>query len=450
MASGVRLLPWGYCRSMASTERAGAHQRLRLLTPPPRSLGDAAAWVEENLAGLYTGPARRSRRFVGGQDAAEEALAGLDVAGYGERRSQVHPRDDRGASGLSPYIRHGLLSLPRVHEHPAVSGAPPDDRFRFQGELLWQEYSRHWYAVFGARTRRGVHHTPMPSTSADQWTREPWPDDMKCMSETLRELHEDGWVVNQARMWLASQWSVRAGEDWRRGEDEMFRHLLDGSRAANRQGWQWVVGGTRGRSYGFARRQVLKRAPAWCAECALADDCPIRGYAESVTGPATSDRIPQDAADRLGFGDDDDHASGVEAVWLTAESLGDDDPALRAYPDAPVHFIFDEPLLERWQLSGKRLVFLSECLANLAARREVHAWRGTPAAWLSRQKAVATSRAPVPGFRKLAEQHRSALRLQPWPWLRPPSAALLERLDGAKRFPVFRDWCRLTKPGADE
>jgi len=38
---------------------------------------------------------------------------------------------------------------------------------------------------------------------------------MNCVDTTLTELHEEGWeegwMVNQTRMWLASQWTVRAG-----------------------------------------------------------------------------------------------------------------------------------------------------------------------------------------------------------------------------------------------
>jgi len=34
-------------------------------------------------------------------------------------------------------------------------------------------------------------------------------------------------------------------------------------------------------------------------------------------------------------------------VWLTAESLGDADPALAAHADLPAVFVFDEPLLAR-------------------------------------------------------------------------------------------------------
>ena len=34
---------------------------------------------------------------------------------------------------------------------------------------------------------------------------------MACVDACLTELHTDGWLVNQTRMWLSSQWTVRAG-----------------------------------------------------------------------------------------------------------------------------------------------------------------------------------------------------------------------------------------------
>jgi deoxyribodipyrimidine photo-lyase len=105
----------------------------------------------------------------------------------------------------------------------------------------------------------------------------------------------------------------------------------------------------------------------------------------------------------------------VHRVWLTAESLGDDDPALAAHPDLPAVFVFDEALLARLRLTGKRLVFLAECLADLAQRREVQVFRGDPVEVL-RGGGVATTYAPVPGWRR-----RSALigvdEVHPWPWL---------------------------------
>lgn len=422
-----------------------------LVALPTPKLDDVELWVSTHLDGYFTGEARRSGAFVGGQRAANAALAALDIGGYAKGRSQVWPPETRGASKLSPFIRHGLIDLPTVHDHPAVDAANSYDRFRFRGELLWQDYSRQWYAAFGTQTRRGVVHEPQPGTSAATWDHDPWWRRMKCVDATLDELHTDGWMVNQTRMWLASQWSVRAGAAWRDGDDEMFRHLLDGSRAANRNGWQWVVGGLRSRSYGFARRQVSKRTPAFCDSCSLSDSCPIGAYPGSVAGPIHDDaamstdlfgpELPTDPTlfDQMG---EAESPLEPEAVWLTAESLGDHDPALAAHQDLPVHFVFDAPLLRRLDLDGKRLVFLAECLADLAARRELVVWLGRPRDLVS-STPVAVTHAPVPGFARITTGLE--VKAHAWRWLRPPTPELVARLS-LKRFPSFKEWCRITKP----
>ena len=64
----------------------------------------------------------------------------------------------------------------------------------------------------------------------------------------------------------------------------MYAHLLDGSRAANRLGWQWTVGTGTGKPYGFSRWQVQKRAPQLCRDCALASACPIQQWPDAHPG----------------------------------------------------------------------------------------------------------------------------------------------------------------------
>ena len=204
--------------------------------PVPETGPDAAvAFVRAHLADLTCDTPTASGAFRGGQSAADAALAAFDATGYARRRNEVWPAERRGASALSPYIRHHLLDLPTVWD--AVADAPPRDRTKFRDELAWQEYARHVYARLGrdgAQTlaedlRARPPRPPVP------W-EEPWPRDMRCMDVTVDELHRDGWLVNQTRMWLASQWTVRAGARWRDGEEAFFTHLVDGSRAANRLG----------------------------------------------------------------------------------------------------------------------------------------------------------------------------------------------------------------------
>ena len=111
-------------------------------------------------------------------------------------------------------------------------------------------------------------------------------------------------------------------------------------------------------------------------------------------------------------------------MWLTGESLGDADRALVAHPDVPAVFCFDEPLLSRLMLSGKRLVFLVETLADLATRRPVEIRRGRVADELAGRR-LAVTFAPVPGFRRRAAELEPAV-VHPWPWLFRPRAGRIQ------------------------
>ena len=389
---------------------------MTLLPVPELDRESVRRWVETHLAGLYSGSATGSPAFVGGQQAADKALASFDVAGYAGKRNEVWPEHRQGASRLSPYIRHNLLSLPEVWA--AVKGGPSRDVSKFRDELLWQEYARHLYARLGEATRQGLRASLVGTTGQDGWPRS-----MSCVDLAVRQLEGDGWVVNQARMWLASQWAVREGIDWREGEDRFFRHLLDGSRAANRLGWQWTVGIGTGRSYGFSRQQVERRAPGLCHSCPHERDCPIAEWPDdpSLERSEPDPRLKTDSDAAATAGPDGVETKGTpEAVWITAESLGDRDPALVAHPDLPAVFVFDAALLERLQLDGKRLVFLTETLADLGTRRSLEVHLGRPEEILA-NRAVAATFTPVPGWRRKAVVIDLGT-LHPWPWLRRPRA----------------------------
>ena len=385
-------------------------------------LGDLCAPMTSDAAAFMpTGPVAPTR---GGQSAADAALQAYDVSGYARRRNNVWPAATRGASRLSPYIRHGLLTLREVWDH--VAGGPPGDVAKFRDELLWQEYARHLYARMGTATRDSLRFAVDERTAdgGPASVDNPWSSSARCLDTSWSELVSSGWLTNQTRMWLASHWSVRAGLGWRDGEDLMYRHLIDGSRAANRLGWQWTVGALTGKAYGFSRWQVEKRAAGLCATCPLEQRCPITDW------PHTQEREPRGVSDpRLRRDDDLVSTAGPattqqsalpEAVWITAESLSDRDPAAAAHPDLPVVFVFDEPLLRRLQLSANRLVFLAQSVADLSTRRELHLWRGDPVAVLQGRK-LATTFAPVPGWKSRAAR-LDVVSLHPWPWLQRPRA----------------------------
>lgn len=366
--------------------------------------------IARDFDGLYSGELGLSS-IEGGQTSADRALAELDVAGYARMRSEVLPRARRGASVLSPYIRHNILTLDRVYR--AVKDAPAYDRDKYRDELLWQEYARHLYARVGTRLFDNLRFDANRETPGDGWNQE-----MRCVDEVVSELETDGWLVNQTRMWLSSHWTVRNSAGWLHGQDRMYRELIDGSRAANLLGWQWTVGAGTGKPYGFARWQVEKRAPGLCGACALKTACPIQQFPD--------DSAPRQIAPEplLDFDPAIESTRGPsepivrerpEFVLLTVDSLGDADPAMSAHPDLPVVFVFNAPALAKLQLSSRRIGFYLETLADLAERRDLRVYRGDPYQF-ARENRVAVTFAPVPSFTAMPE----VAELHPFPWLRKP------------------------------
>lgn len=369
--------------------------------------------IERHFQGLYSGELGLSS-IKGGQSAANLALNSLDITRYAEQRSEVLPLEKRGATVLSPYIRHNLLTLDQVYR--AVKGAPFKDREKFRDELYWQEYARHLYARLGVRLFENLRYEANRDTQGDGWDRQ-----MNCVDQVVTELESDGWMVNQTRMWMASQWTVRSENGWIHGQDAMYRQLIDGSRAANLLGWQWTVGAGTGKPYGFARWQVEKRSPGTCFKCALKKNCPIQEFPDEVS--------PQQLFKDPLLDNDPDLSgtvgpvapiinSAAKMVLLTIDSLGDDDPALAANPELPVVFVFNEAALAKLKLSARRIGFYLETLQDLIQRRDLTVQLGDPYEF-AKANSVAVTYAPVPSFRKFGDLNNLA-QVFPYPWFRKP------------------------------
>ena len=228
---------------------------------------------------------------------------------------------------------------------------------------------------------------------------------MNCIDSIKTELESTGYMVNQTRMWFASHFSLRTGNNWRNYEDYMFKHLIDGSRFANRLGWQWVMGSQTGKIYGFSKFQVNKRARSLCNTCVVKYDCPIQNWPEEVS--ITKKTVEFDLNPEINFGPKivkNNIDSKPEFVWLTAESLGDNDPALNFYSNLPAIFIFDKPLLKYLQLSTKRIIFLLDCLKELANKRDLKIYLDDPSEFLN-GKNFGSTFAPVPKYKKITKKN---------------------------------------------
>jgi deoxyribodipyrimidine photo-lyase len=203
----------------------------------------------------------------------------------------------------------------------------------------------------------------------------------------------------------------------------MYQNLLDGSRAANLLGWQWTVGSA-GKPYGFARWQVEKRAPGLCFKCPLKKNCPIEQFPDEVQLPSVErlDLLSHDAQLERTTGPTQVlKLAEPEEVLITLDSMGDADAALQAHASLPVVFVFNRDALAKLQLSSKRIHFYLETLKDLATRRKLSVYLGSPYEY-AKKNAVAVTYAPVPSFAKFEQ----VAELHPYLWLKKPHAGNIQ------------------------
>ena len=331
--------------------------------------------------------------FKGGQSIADQALNKLDITGYHKKRNNVYPSEKRGSSYLSPYIRHGLLSLKEVWNY--VENFDYQDKTKFRDELLWQEFSRHLYAIIGRKNKEFLNFYIKNDPGEVVQNQK-----MNCISSIENELESTGYMVNQTRMWYSSHQMFRNSKNWQESEDYMYKHLVDGSRFANRLGWHWVMGSQTGKIYGFSKFQVKKRAPKLCNECQLLNECPIEDWPKVMS--IVNKDIEIDLNIEKNFGPQTIVTSNEKPdyVWINGESLGDGDPALSHFSELPVIFVFDINLLKNLNLSTKRINFLLDTLKEINEKRDLTVYLDNPQDILQKINFASTF-APVPKYKTI-------------------------------------------------
>lgn len=101
-------------------------------------------------------------------------------------------------------------------------------------------------------------------------------------------------------------------------------------------------------------------------------------------------------------------------VWVHGDCLSPDSPALKAYPNAPALWVWDEALIEEWQLSLKRLTFIYECLLELPVtiRRGDVAVEVIAFAQEHNSDLVVTVESPSSRFEAICNQIERSLQLE--------------------------------------
>lgn len=54
-----------------------------------------------------------------------------------------------------------------------------------------------------------------------------------------------------------------------------------------------------------------------------------------------------------------------QIIWVHGDCLSPKNPAFEEYPDSPAIWVWDDALIEEWQIGLKRIAFIYECLLEL-------------------------------------------------------------------------------------
>ena len=220
----------------------------------------------------------------GGRDAAETTLSRIDPRRYTKSRNHL-----KGAvTGLSPYIRHGVLSLAEVRDAVFQRIRSRDEGSKLINELGWRDFWQRMWRDLGD----GIHDSQEElKTGHDpgSYARE-LPDDIRngttglaCMDGFQNELITRGWLHNHARMWMAAYVVHWRKVHWKAGADWFLEHLLDGDPSSNHLSWQWVASSFSHKPYFFNKGNLERFSDGqFCRSCSSSERCPFEGSYEQL------------------------------------------------------------------------------------------------------------------------------------------------------------------------
>lgn len=196
----------------------------------------------------------------GGRTAGQAALELIDPPAYGRSRNFL----DGAVTRLSPYIRHGIVTLNEVRNRALEQG---DGRTieKFIQELGWRDF---WQRIY-AQNPDWIWHDIEPYKTGFQATdyADDLPGDIAngetgsaAMNHFIDTLKTTGYLHNHARMYLAAYIVHWRRVKWQAGAAFFLTHLLDGDPASNNLSFQWVASTFANKPYFFNLENLQKFA----------------------------------------------------------------------------------------------------------------------------------------------------------------------------------------------
>jgi deoxyribodipyrimidine photo-lyase len=160
------------------------------------------------------------------------------IGNYGGRGHDDLASD--GTSRLSPYLHFGCVSPVEVVRRAAGSPGAAN----FVRQVAWRDF----YAQLLAAHPQVVRDDYKPR--GDRWRDDEravqaWQDGRTgypVVDAGMRQLRQEGWMHNRARLISGSFLTKTLYVDWRVGAQHFMDWLVDGDTASNTMNWQWIAG----------------------------------------------------------------------------------------------------------------------------------------------------------------------------------------------------------------
>ncbi|HVD37728.1 MAG TPA: deoxyribodipyrimidine photo-lyase [Solirubrobacterales bacterium] len=179
-------------------------------------------------------------RLPGGEEEGRKRMRAWLRDGLGDYEDRHDDLPGDGTSRLSAYIRWGCVSpLELAREAGERRGGAA-----FVRQLCWRDFHHQVLAATPSLPRRDYR------PRRDRWSKsqrafEAWREGRTgypLVDAAMRQLAEEGFMHNRARMTVASFLCKDLYIDWRPGAWHFWDLLTDGEIANNAGNWQWVAG----------------------------------------------------------------------------------------------------------------------------------------------------------------------------------------------------------------
>ena len=213
----------------------------RLPVAPPTTVNAAVPTAENRQLPDWKIP-RGAQLQIAGEEAALRRWREFKEGGlrdYDQRRDFA---SSNGTSRLSPHLRWG-----EIHPRTILAGLGESRAHQlFRKEIAWREF----YADV-------LHHNPQTSRDyyISHFAKMKYDDPGEkfvawCEGRTgypyvdaaMRQLRQEGWMHNRARMVVASFLVKDLHMEWQHGANYFMKFLIDNDVASNSHGWQWTAG----------------------------------------------------------------------------------------------------------------------------------------------------------------------------------------------------------------